>query len=292
MKKPQSLLAASLPLPWIFSTLDAREADCQTRPSYGLDWQTNGARRVVVEWEPFSGAIPRVVTAVSPSIDIEEAALSRPEVADLSMTSSGAVMDSAVLLWLTQDPPGSTFVFRFGLTLGQPRALSRKECWLRKERRRSQQREWVCNRRKAAVASTSTASRASDSLAKEEDIARLESRRREQNQRCERRRWANATDNDRATETKRKREARRRQHSTVSTPAEQFPGATAMFRREFVDYPFGITGAVCDRLWFTGDVSTIGGVSDEKKGETGACALRQCIEYSSAGLPSSRELKG
>ncbi|KAM7296825.1 squamous cell carcinoma antigen recognized by T-cells 3 [Ixodes scapularis] len=81
-------------------------------------------------------------------------------------------------------------------------------------------------------------------------------------------------------EAKHKREAQRRQHSM---PAEQFPGATARFRREFVENPFGVTCAVCDRLWFAGDLSTIGGVSDEKKRESGACALRQCIEYSSAG---------
>ncbi|KAG0429149.1 hypothetical protein HPB47_023920 [Ixodes persulcatus] len=97
--------------------------------------------------------------------------------------------------------------------MGQPRALSGAEDWLRKERRRTQQCEW--------------------------------------NQRCRGRRRANATDDDRATEAKRKREARRRLHST---PAEQFPGATAMFRREFVDYPFGVTCAVCDRLWVAGDV--------------------------------------
>ncbi|KAM7286280.1 hypothetical protein ISCGN_033164 [Ixodes scapularis] len=109
------------------------------------------------------------------------------------------------------------------------------------------------------------------------------------NQRCKGRRRANATDDDRATEAKRKREARRRLHSTS---AEQFPGATARFRREFVENPFGVTCAVCDRLCVAGDVSTIGGVSDEKKREAGACALRQCIEYSSAGLPSSREWKG
>ncbi|KAG0409968.1 hypothetical protein HPB47_012915, partial [Ixodes persulcatus] len=99
-----------------------------------------------------------------------------------------------------------------------------------------------------------------DSLAKEEHIARLESRRQGLNQRCKRRRRAYAT------EAKRKLEARRRQHST---PAEQFPDATARFRREFVENPFGVTCAVCDRLWFAGDVSTIGGVSDEKQRETG-----------------------
>ncbi|KAG0427129.1 hypothetical protein HPB47_025803 [Ixodes persulcatus] len=81
-----------------------------------------------------------------------------------------------------------------------------------------------------------------DSLAKEEHIARLESLRREHNQRCKRRRRANAMDDDRATEAKRKLEARRRLHST---PAEQFPGATARIRREFVDYPFGVTCAAC-----------------------------------------------
>ncbi|KAM7310480.1 E3 ubiquitin-protein ligase MYCBP2 [Ixodes scapularis] len=106
-----------------------------------------------------------------------------------------------------------------------------------------------------------------DSLAKEKHIARLGSRRREQNQRRKRRR--------RATEAMCKREARRRQHST---PAEQFPGATVTFRREFVENPFDVTCAVCDRLWFAGDLSAIGGVSDEKNRETGACALRQCIE--------------
>ncbi|KAM7311061.1 25S rRNA (cytosine-C(5))-methyltransferase nop2 [Ixodes scapularis] len=82
-----------------------------------------------------------------------------------------------------------------------------------------------------------------DSLAKEEHIARLESLCREQNQRCKGRRRANATDDDRATEAKHKREARRR---LLSSPAEQFPSATARFRREFVDYPFGVTCAVCD----------------------------------------------
>ncbi|KAM7312818.1 uncharacterized protein ISCGN_009722 [Ixodes scapularis] len=106
------------------------------------------------------------------------------------------------------------------------------------------------------------------------------------NQRCKGRRRANATDGDRATEAKRKCEARRRLHST---PAEQFPGVTAMFPRVFVENPFGDTSAVCGRLWVVGDVSTIGGVSDEKKRETGAFALRQCIKYSSAGLLSSRE---
>ncbi|KAG0421048.1 hypothetical protein HPB47_003055 [Ixodes persulcatus] len=105
-----SLLAAPPPLPWILSTLDTREADCQTRPSNELDCQTNQARRVVVEWDSFSGAIPRVLTAVSRSINMEEAAISTPEAADLSITSRGAVLDSTVLLWLTQDPPGSTFV--------------------------------------------------------------------------------------------------------------------------------------------------------------------------------------
>ncbi|KAM7284795.1 uncharacterized protein ISCGN_001889 [Ixodes scapularis] len=79
------------------------------------------------------------------------------------------------------------------------------EDWLRKEQRRTLQREWASNCRKAAVASTSTASTASDSFAKEEQIARLESRRREQNQRCKGRRRADATDDDRATEAKRKR---------------------------------------------------------------------------------------
>ncbi|KAG0410540.1 hypothetical protein HPB47_012346 [Ixodes persulcatus] len=131
--------------------------------------------------------------------------------------------------------------------MGRPRALSGKGDRLRKEWR-------LRKRRKAAVASTSTAS-----------SARLESRRRKQNQRCKGRRWANATDDDRATEVKRKREARRRLHFP---PDEQFP--------------FGVTCAVCDRLWFAGDVSTIGGGSGEKKRESGACALRQCIEYSSA----------
>ncbi|KAM7309765.1 DNA-directed RNA polymerase, mitochondrial isoform X2 [Ixodes scapularis] len=162
--------------------------------------------------------------------------------------------------------------------MGRRRVLSGKGDRLREERRCTQQREWVRNLRKAAVASTSTASSASDSLAKEH-IARLESRRREQNQRCKRRRRANATDDDRATEGKRKRKARRRLHST---PAEQFPGVTARFRREFVENLLSVTCAVCTRLWFAGDVSTIGGVSDEKKRESGACALRQCIEYSSA----------
>ncbi|KAG0427772.1 hypothetical protein HPB47_025196, partial [Ixodes persulcatus] len=113
------------------------------------------------------------------------------------------------------------------------------------------------------------------SLTKEEHIARLQSRRIEQNQRCKRRRRAKSTDDDRATEAKRNHEARRRQHST---PAEQLTGATVRFRREFVGNPFGVRCAVCNRLWFAGDVSTIGGNSDEKKRETGACALRQCIE--------------
>ncbi|KAM7288176.1 RNA-dependent RNA polymerase 6 [Ixodes scapularis] len=103
-----------------------------------------------------------------------------------------------------------------------------------------QQREWVRNRRKAAVALTSTASSASDYLVKEH-IACLESRRQEQNQRCKGRRRANVTDDDCATKAKCKRESRRRLHST---PAEQFPGVTAMFRTEFVDYPFGVK-ALC-----------------------------------------------
>ncbi|KAG0429303.1 hypothetical protein HPB47_023777 [Ixodes persulcatus] len=123
-----------------------------------------------------------------------------------------------------------------------------------------------------------------DFLAKEH-FARLESLRREQNQRCKGRRRANATDDDRATEAKhkRKREARLAQRRLHSTPAEQFPGATARFQREFVENPFGVMCAVCDRLWFARDVSTIGGVLDKKNRESGVCALRQCIEYSSAG---------
>ncbi|KAM7286164.1 uncharacterized protein ISCGN_033048 [Ixodes scapularis] len=128
-------------------------------------------------------------------------------------------------------------IARFGRAMGRPRVYvcSEEE---RKERRRAQQREWLRNKRhKAAIASSSTAS---ESLAKEEKIARLE-RRREQNRECNRRRRANATDEDRAREAKRKREARRRQDAT---PAEQFPGATARFRREFVENPFGVT---CDR---------------------------------------------
>ncbi|KAG0426442.1 hypothetical protein HPB47_026417 [Ixodes persulcatus] len=52
----------------------------------------------------------------------------------------------------------------------------------------------------------------------------------------------------------------------------------AAFRGEFVKNPFGVTCALCDQLWFAEELSTIGGVSDEKNRETGACALRQCIE--------------
>ncbi|KAG0440874.1 hypothetical protein HPB47_016142 [Ixodes persulcatus] len=110
--------------------------------------------------------------------------------------------------------------------MGRPRALLGKGDRLRKERRHTQQCEWVRNRRKAAVASTSTASSASDSLAKEH-ITRLESCRREQNQRCKGRRRANATDDDRATEAKRKREARLALRRLHSTPTEQFPGASS-----------------------------------------------------------------
>ncbi|KAG0444826.1 hypothetical protein HPB47_013340 [Ixodes persulcatus] len=148
--------------------------------------------------------------------------------------------------------------------------------------------------REAAVAWTSTASTAPDSLAKGEQIGRLESRHREQDQRCKRLLQANAPDDDRGTEAKRKREVRRRQHFT---PAEQFPGATARFRSMFMENPFGVTCAVCDRLCFARDVSTIGGVSDEKR-DTGACALRQCIEsadvYNEPACRTCREslLKG
>ncbi|KAM7286214.1 uncharacterized protein ISCGN_033098 [Ixodes scapularis] len=126
--------------------------------------------------------------------------------------------------------------------MGRPRRLrSEQEEEERKERRRAQQREWLRNkRRRAAIASSSTASSGSESLAREEKIARLE-RRREQNRECKRRRRANATDEDRAREAERKRQARRRQ---VATPAEQFPGATARFWREFMEDPFGVT---CDR---------------------------------------------
>ncbi|KAG0415347.1 hypothetical protein HPB47_007483, partial [Ixodes persulcatus] len=35
--------------------------------------------------------------------------------------------------------------------------------------------------------------------------------------------------------------------------SSRIPGATARFRREFVENPFGVTCAVCDRLWFAGD---------------------------------------
>ncbi|KAM7286216.1 uncharacterized protein ISCGN_033100 [Ixodes scapularis] len=126
--------------------------------------------------------------------------------------------------------------------MGRPRRLySEQEEEERKERRRVQQLEWQRNkRRQAAMASNSTASSNSEFLAKEEKIARLE-RRREQNRQYERRRRANKTDEDRAREAKRKREARRRR---AATPAEQFPGATARFWREFMEDPFGVT---CDR---------------------------------------------
>ncbi|KAG0417289.1 hypothetical protein HPB47_005734 [Ixodes persulcatus] len=53
------------------------------------------------------------------------------------------------------------------------------------------------------------------------------------------------------------REARRRQDAT---PSEQFLGVTARFWRELVENLFSVTCAVCDRLWFAGDVSMIGGV--------------------------------
>ncbi|KAG0416079.1 hypothetical protein HPB47_006755, partial [Ixodes persulcatus] len=52
---------------------------------------------------------------------------------------------------------------------------------------------------------------------------------------------------------KRKREARRRLHSM---PAEQFPRATLRLQRVFVENPFGITCALCDRLWYAGDFQT------------------------------------
>ncbi|KAG0414866.1 hypothetical protein HPB47_007943 [Ixodes persulcatus] len=132
--------------------------------------------------------------------------------------------------------------------MGRPRRLrSEQEEEERKERRRAQQREWLRNkRRRAAIALSSTVSSGSESLAREEKIARLE-RRREQNRECKRRRRANATDEDRAREAERKREARRRQGAT---PAEQFPGATARFWREFVENPFGVT---CDRDHFGPD---------------------------------------
>ncbi|KAG0428957.1 hypothetical protein HPB47_024098 [Ixodes persulcatus] len=133
--------------------------------------------------------------------------------------------------------------------MGRPHALSGKEDRLRKERRRTQQREWVRNRRKATVASTSTASSASDSLAKEEHINRLESQRREQNQRCKGRRRANATDDD-------------------------LPGCDGEV----------LEGVCREPVWrHVRHISAISGMSGEKKRETGAYALRQCIEYSSAG---------
>ncbi|CAN8029717.1 unnamed protein product, partial [Ixodes persulcatus] len=149
------------------------------------------------------------------------------------------------------------------LAVGRPRVYfgSEEE---RKERRRAQQREWLRNkRRKAAIASSSTASCGSESLAREEEIARLE-RRREQNRECNRRRRANATDEDRAREAKRKREARRRQDAT---PDEQFPGATTRFRREFVENPFGVR---CDRGHFGPDQFQIAPRRTNRKKEKNA----------------------
>ncbi|KAG0442921.1 hypothetical protein HPB47_015482 [Ixodes persulcatus] len=72
-----------------------------------------------------------------------------------------------------------------------------------------------------------------------------------------------------------------------ATPAEQFLGVTARFWRELVENLFSVTCAVCDRLWFAGDVSMIGGVSN-MKWETAAGALRQCIKFESEALPSTR----
>ncbi|KAG0433208.1 hypothetical protein HPB47_020117 [Ixodes persulcatus] len=167
--------------------------------------------------------------------------------------------------------------------MGRPRALSGKGDRLRKERRRTQQHEWVCNRRKAAVASTSTASSSSDFLAKEH-IARLESRHREQNQRCKGRRRANATD-DESCHWRRSASARpgddctpRRLNS--SRVRRRGSGGSSWRTR--------LASRLCDRLWFAGEVSTIGGMSDEKR-ESGVCALRQCIKYSSAGKPLDGE---
>uniref|UniRef100_A0A6B0U840 Putative secreted protein n=1 Tax=Ixodes ricinus TaxID=34613 RepID=A0A6B0U840_IXORI len=71
------------------------------------------------------------------------------------------------------------YQFQFGLMVGRPHAFSSgKEDQVLKERRRTQQREWVRNCRGAAVASTSTASSASDSLAADEHIARPKSQLR------------------------------------------------------------------------------------------------------------------
>ncbi|KAG0414867.1 hypothetical protein HPB47_007944 [Ixodes persulcatus] len=122
--------------------------------------------------------------------------------------------------------------------MGRPRRLySEQEEEERKERRRAQQLEWQRNkRRQGAIASSSSASSISESLAKE-NIARLE-RRRERNRLYERRRRANKTDEDRAREAQRKWEARRRRNAT---PAEQFPGVTPRFRREFVENLSGLT---------------------------------------------------
>ncbi|KAH7942041.1 hypothetical protein HPB49_019986 [Dermacentor silvarum] len=68
------------------------------------------------------------------------------------------------------------------------------------------------------------------------------------------------------------------------------PGATARFRREFIENPFGAAWAVCDRLWLACDLSTIGGVTNENQQGTAVGALRLCLA-SSADVYKDPEVK-
>ncbi|KAH7946002.1 hypothetical protein HPB49_018844 [Dermacentor silvarum] len=75
-----------------------------------------------------------------------------------------------------------------------------------------------------------TTTSSADHATPDEDLARVE-RRREQQRQFNRRRRANATEYDRAREAKRKRDACHRS----AEPSQRFPGATSIFRREFIE---------------------------------------------------------
>ncbi|XP_042145074.1 uncharacterized protein LOC120844410 [Ixodes scapularis] len=107
-----------------------------------------------------------------------------------------------------------------------------------------------------------------------EEQRAYEERRREQQRECQRRRRAaNTTDEDRARNAERLRQMRqdderrgaenaskrRRYHAAK---LDSFNGASAKFKRDFLDRQYVCSCRVCGRLWFENDLTKIADVRD------------------------------
>ncbi|CAN8011958.1 unnamed protein product, partial [Ixodes pacificus] len=125
-----------------------------------------------------------------------------------------------------------------------------------------------------------------------EEQRAYEERRRKQQRECQRRRRAaKTTDADRAQNAKRLRQMRqdderrgaenaskrRRYHAAK---LDNFNGACAKFKRDFLDRQFVCSCRVCGRLWFDNDLTKIGDVRDPAKRTR---ALRVLDSFPDAG---------